>query len=84
MKKKSSKKYWLYILVLVLVSVFTAVVALLNNDTMNALYYNTGLFVFAAYAGVMTARFFYKLLFGKRRVKRIKLHKDYREVEYYK
>ena len=50
------KKYWLHLLVLV--SVFTAVVALLNNTVLNTLYYHTGLFVFAAYAGMMTARFF--------------------------
>lgn len=74
------KKYWLHILVLV--SVFTAVVALLNNDTLNALYYKAGLFVFVTSAGMMTARFFYYLLFGKKRIKRIKLHKDYREIEY--
>jgi len=53
------KKYWLHILVLV--SVFTAGVALLNNDTMNTLYYKAGLFVLVTSAGMM-ARFFYNWL----------------------
>ena len=58
------KKYFLHLLVLI--SVITAFVALLNNTVLNTLYYYTGLFVFAAYAGMMTARFFYYWL--KRRL----------------
>ena len=54
------KKYWLHILILV--SVFTAVVALLNDDTLNALYYKAVLFVLVTSAGMMTARFFYNWL----------------------
>lgn len=54
------KKYWLHILVLV--SVFTAGVALLNNDTVNTLYYKAGLIVLVTSAGMITARFFYNWL----------------------
>jgi len=58
------KRYWMHLIIIV--SVITAVVATLNYDTLIVMFYSTGLFVFAAYAGMMTARFFYKLITNKK------------------
>jgi len=58
------KKYWLHLIIII--TVVTAIFATLDYDLLIVMFYRTGLFVFAAYAGMMTARFFYKLITNKK------------------